>query len=67
MELEEAKTKLKETWRAIVYDHSDTVSMLGHEMTKRRLKQLNQIIDEMPAEEVMVELQENEEYLAFNA
>jgi SMC interacting uncharacterized protein involved in chromosome segregation len=62
MEISEARAKLKDTWKQIV-DHSDIYEAFTPDQVKKKIKQLNIIIDAMPLEEVMAEIEENEEVI----
>ena len=57
------RTKAKEVWKDVVLNYSDTVGTIGVDLTKKKLKLLNKIIDEMPIEEVVAEMQENEAFI----
>ena len=59
----DVRTKAKEVWKDMVLNYSDTVGTIGVDPVKKKLKLLNKIIDEMPIEEVVAEMQENEAFI----
>ena len=56
------RTKLKNTWKQIV-EYSDIYEAFTSDQVKKKIKQLNIIIDSMPMDEVMDEILENEEVI----
>lgn len=63
MEHAEAVTQLKDSWKRIVYDFSDMASIFPGEQIKKKLKQMNNLIDTLSPEEVLQDLQENLEFI----
>ena len=63
----DVRTKAKEVWKDMVLNYSDMQGQIGIDQTKKKLKLLNKIIDEMPIDEVIVEMKENEAFIrSFN-
>ena len=64
MNEQEIRAKAKEIWKKIAMEFSDAPGLFGLDGMKKKLKQLNRIIDEMPLQEVIDEMQENEAFIA---
>lgn len=55
MQKEVNKVTLKELWKNMVLNYSDTPSLFPMDLLKKKIKQLNKIVDEMTDEEVVIE------------
>lgn len=60
----EIRAKAKAVWQDLVLNYSDTAGMLGTNQVNKKLKALNKIIDDMPIEDVLSEMAENEAFIS---